>query len=812
MPSDSDMSLLADARYAVRTLRQNPGFSLVAIGVLALGIGANTAIFSVVNSVLLRPLAFPDPGRLTIVWETSSQQGVKREGPSGPDFYDWREQSRLYQDLAAVELGTGTLTGLGEPRQVPAMRVTANLFSVLGARPALGRLFTPQDGQGSRKPLLILSDGFWRNTLGADPAVIGKNVMMDLISYQVIGVLPPGFGLPFQSDLFVPWPDDELRYRRNRLDHDLGVFGRLRSGATPAQAQAELNAIQTRLTASHPELEGWQVTVLPLQSVTVEYIRATLLVLFASVAFVLLIACTNVANLLLARAVGRRREIAMRAALGASRFRLVRQFLTESVVLSAAAGVVGTLLAYWGVALLSAIVPATVPIPDAAAEVTLRGFDIDGGVLAFSLAISLLTGILFGLAPALHALKTDLIENLKQTTRTGAESSRGLRDALLAAEIALALILSLGAGLMLKSFSRLQNANLGIRPDHLLTLELELPTDVRYRRGTEQSSFYSQVLERAQVLPGVRSAALSSILPLHAQDERVRFLIENGPVLPANERFQADFRRVSPAYFQTMGIALKKGRLFDGHDSAAAPLALIADEAFVRRYSLEKQPLGRRIVLGSAKAEIVGVVSDVKHTGPDQEARPTLYIPYLQSPTERMNLVLSATGEPGALIESAKHAIWSIDPDLPVYRVETMRHIVDESTSPARLTLTLLGIFAAAALGLAAFGIFGVVAYTINLRLREFGIRMALGAQPADVQRLVVRQTLRVIATGIVIGLLGSFALTRLMSVVLYQVSAHDPATTLSSAALLLVVAIAAAWFPAFRVARIDPMQVLREQ
>ncbi|QOY87227.1 ABC transporter permease [Paludibaculum fermentans] len=806
------MSLLADIRYAVRTLRQNPGFSLVAIGVLALGIGGNTAIFSVVNSVLLRPLPFPDPSRLTIVWETSSQQGVKREGPSGPNFYDWREQSRLYQDLAAVELGTGTLTGLGEPRQVPAMRVTTNLFSVLGARPALGRFFTPQDGHGGRKPLLLISDGFWRNTLGADPAVIGKSVMMDLISYQVIGVLRPGFGLPFQSDLFVPWPDDELRYHRSRLGHDLGVFGRLKPGVTPAQAQAELNTIQTRLAALHPEIEGWQVAVLPLQSVTVEYIRATLLVLFASVAFVLLIACTNVANLLLARAVGRRREIAMRAALGASRGRLVRQFLTESVVLSSAAGVVGTLLAYWAVALLSAIVPATVPIPDAAAEVTLRGFDIDGRVLAFSLAVSLLTGILFGLAPALHALKTDLIENLKQTTRTGAESSRSLRDALLAAEIALALVLSLGAGLMLKSFSRLQNADLGIRPDHLLTLEMELPTDMRYQQGAEQSAFYSQVLERAQALPGVRNAALTSILPLHAQGDRVRFLIENGPVLPANERFQADFRRVSPAYFQTMGIPLKSGRLFDGRDSAGAPLAVIADEAFLRRYFRGNQAIGRRLLLGRAKAEIVGVVADVKHTGPDQEARPTLYSPYLQAPTERMNLVLSTAGEPAALIESAKHAIWSIDPDMPVYRLETMRHIVDEATSSARLTLSLLSVFAAAALGLAAFGIFGVVAYTINLRLREFGIRMALGARPADVQRLVVRQTLRVVGAGIFIGVLGSFALTRLMSVVLYQVSANDPATTLSAAALLFVVAITAAWLPAFRVARIDPMQVLREQ
>lgn len=806
--------IATDVRYAIRILRQNVGFTVVALGVLALGIGANTAIFSVINAVLLRPLPFPNADRLTIIWETSAQQGVKREGPAGPNFYDWREQSRLYQDMAAVELGTGTVTGLGEPQQIPAMRVTTNLFSVLNVRPALGRFFAPEDGRGGRQALVIVSHGFWRRALGGDPRIVGKTVMMDLIPYQVIGVLDRDFWLPFQSDLFVPWPDDELRFQRGRLAHDLGVFGRLKPGVTAAQAAAELNTIHARLRASHPELEGWGVTVVPLQTVIVEYIRPALIVLFCAVAFVLLIACTNVANLLLARAVGRRREVAVRAATGASRWRLVRQFLTESVVMGAAAGALGTLLAYWGVSLLSAVVPATIPIPDAAAEVTLRQFGIDGRVLAFSLAVSLLAGILFGLAPAIHALKTDLIEGLKQGSRATAGGGRRMREALLVAEVALALVLLVGAGLMLKSFSRLQHADLGFRADHLLTMEMELPTDTRYKESPEQSAFFARVLERAQSLPGVKSAAVTSVLPLHPQDQRARFLIENGPTLPPNERFQSDIRRVSPSYFQTMGIALKRGRLLDRRDSAEveAPLVGLVDEAFVRRFFPDRNPVGRHLLFGRASLEIVGVVGDVKHVGADREVRPTLYVSFLQSPTSRMNLVLRTAAEPTALVQAAKNAIWSIDRDQPIYRIESMEDVVAEATSAPRLTLSLLGAFAAAALGLAGFGIFGVVAYTVNLRAREIGIRMALGASAPDVLRLVVRQGMATTAAGILTGLVAALALTRLMAGMLYGVSAHDPLILAGVAVLLTIVSVAASWFPAFRASHIDPIIVLRDE
>ena len=803
-----------DLRHAVRALRKSPGFTTTALLMLALGIGASTALFSVVNSVLLRPLPFPSADRLTVVWETNAQQGVKREGPSGPDFYDWREQSHSFQDLAAIELGTGTVTGLGEPQQVPAMRVTTNLFSLLNVRPVLGRLLAPEDGRGSRQALVIITRDFWQRALGGEPDIVGKTIRIDQIPYQVIGVLDRNFWLPFQSDLFVPWPDDELRFQRGRLAHDLGVIGRLKPEVTAAQAEAELNSIHAHLRQAHPELEGWAVTVVPLQSVITEYIRPALVMLFCAVTSVLLIACANVANLLLVRALGRGREVAMRAALGATRGRLIQQFLTESLVLSLAAGGLGTLLAFWGVTLLSAVVPATVPIPDASAEVALHSFEIDGHVLAFSLVVSLLTSILFGLAPAIHALKTDAIQGLKKGSRATTHGGRRMREALLITEIALALVLVSGAGLMLKSFSRLQHADLGFRAGGLLTLEMELPTDSRYKTGREQSAFFARVLEQVGSLPDVTSVAVTSVLPLHSQDQRARFLIENGPVLPPGESFQADLRRVSPEYFQTMGIEFKRGRLLDRHDSAevSAPWVGLVDEAFVRRFFAGGNPIGRRLLVGQARLEIVGVVGDVKHAGADRESSPTLYISFLQSPAERMNLVLRTAVAPASLVASVKRAIWSIDRDQPIYRIESMEDVVAEATSAPRLTLSLLGLFAVVALGLAAIGLYGVMAYGVSQRTNELGIRLALGASFADVVALVLREGMRVVVVGLAVGLAAIVALGRLIQAMLYHTSPHDPIALGATAALLAVVALVSCFIPARRATKVDPMVALRAE
>jgi putative ABC transport system permease protein len=801
-------------KYALRQLAKSPGFTAVAVLTLALGIGATTALFSVINSVLLRPLPFPDADQLTLVWETNRQQGVKREGPSGPNFYDWREQSRLFQDLAAVELGTGTVTGQGDPQQFPAMRVTTNFFSLLNVRPALGRGFTPEDGKGGRQMFVVVSHDFWRSTLRSDPHIIGKKIIADLIPYEVIGVLDRDFWLPFPCDFFVPWPDDELRSERWRLDHDLGVFGRLKPDVTASQAEGELNGIHVRLRTAHPELEGWGVTVVPLQTVTAEYIRPVLIVLFCAVTFLLLIACTNVANLLLARAVSRRREIAVRIALGATRSQLLRQFLTESLVLGLAAGAVGILLASWAVPLLSTIVPTTVPILDASAEINLRQFRIDGHVLAFNVVASLFTTILFGLAPAVHALKTDVIESLKKGAQTASGGGQRIREALLVAEVALSLVLLAGAGLILKSFSQLQDADLGFRTDHLLTMEMELPTDTRYREASEQSAFFARLLERVESLPGVSSAAVTSTLPLHNQDQRARFLIENGPALPPNERLQSDLRRVSPDYFQTMGIALKRGLLLEGRDSAEAkgPMVGVIDEAFARRFFADGDPLGRYLVLGKTKVEIVGVVGDVKHSGAALEARPTLYLSFLQMPASRMNLLLRTTVEPTALVSSVRNAVWSIDPDQPIYRVETMETIVAGATSSSRLMLWLFGIFAAIAIGLAAAGIYAVMAYNVSQRTSELGIRMALGATSTDVLRQVLRQGMKTVLIGLAVGLSATFALGRFSQSMLYNTSPYDPLTLSAIAVFLAAVAFVACYLPARRVTKVDPIIALRAE
>jgi putative ABC transport system permease protein len=803
-----------DLRQAVRSWRKSPGFTATVLLTLALGIGTSTALFSIVNAVLLRPLPFPHPDRLALVWETSAQQGVKREGPAGPNFYDWRDQSRSFQDLAAIELGTGTVTGLGEPRQTPAMRVTTNLFAVLDVHPSLGRLFSPDDGRGGRQALVVVSYDFWQRALGGDPHAIGKTVMVDLIPYQVIGVLDRGLQLPFQSDLFVPWPDDELRFKRGRLAHDLGVIGRLQPGVSAAQAEAELNGIQARLRGSHPELAGWGVTVVPLQTVMAESIRPALLVLFGAVLFLLLIACVNVANLLLARATDRGREVAVRAALGASRGRLLQQFLTESLALSVAAGLLGTVFAFWGVSLLSAIIPATIPIPDAAAEVVLRPFGIDGRVLAFSLGLSLLTSLLFGLAPALHVLKAGVVEGLKKGSRGTVGGGRTMRDALLVTEIALALVLLSGAALIQRSYLRLQGADLGFQAGHLLTLEMELPTDSRYKTGAEQGAFFAQLLERVEALPDVAGAAVTSVLPLHQQDQRVRFLVDGGPILPADERFQSDFRQVSPGYFRTMGIALKHGRLLDRHDGAANPAAPVGlvDEAFVRRFLPDGDPVGRTLRLGRAHLEIVGVVGDVKHTGADQEARPTLYVSFLQSPTQRMNLVLRTTAAPDRVLTDTKQAIWSLDRDLPLYRIESMEEVVAGATSTPRLTLTLLGGFAVMAVGLAAIGVYGVMAYAVKQRTNELGVRLALGASARDVLALVLRQGMGMVGLGLAVGLAASLAAGRLVEAVLYHTSPRDPLALGATAALLAAIALVACLIPARRATKVDPMVALRDE
>jgi putative ABC transport system permease protein len=561
-------AFLRDLNLSLRALRKTPSFSLVAILVLALGIGANTAIFSVVNSVVFRALPYPAADRLALIWETDLKDGIKREGPSGPNFLDWKEQSRSFEEMALLEVGTGTLTGGGEPEQVVGIRVTTNFLSMLGAKTVLGRGFTEAEGTGqARYPVAVLTDGFWQRRFGSDPRVIGKVFTMNSEPYTVIGVLAPSFWQPLNSDLYVPWPVAQLR-AKNREDHDFGVIARLKPEVSFAQAQSELSAIARRINAQSPRTAGWDVTVLSMKQALFEYIRPALLLLLGAVGLLLLLACANVASLLLARVTSRSKELAIRAALGAGRGHLISQVLRESLLLSLIGGMLGVLFAVWGVEILSAALPATLPMADAGAEIVRPPILVDGRALAFATIVSTVAALIFGLIPALHAARADVNEALRESGRGSSSSQRRTRawDLLVAAEVALASMLLIGAGLAMKSFVNLQHVDPGIRTDHVLTFRMRLPTDNLYKSDREQAEFYRRVLEKVERIPGIQMAGLTDVLPLGQQNDREYFTIENRP-LPPGQSLVADFRRISPAYPTTMGIPLLRGRLLSAGDN-----------------------------------------------------------------------------------------------------------------------------------------------------------------------------------------------------------------------------------------------------
>ncbi len=571
--------MLSDLRYALRMMARNRWFTAVVIGVLALGIGANTAIFSVVESVSLRPLPFPDPGRLAFVWETSSKSST-RIGPSGPNYLDFKEQSRSFDDMAALEPGSGTVTGFGEPQQVPALRVTTNYLSVLGIRPIQGRDF--HIGEAWNDRLVIISYGFWERNLGLAADVIGRRLMVDDLPYVIIGVTPKTFWSPVPSELLVPWSAADLR-ARNRTSHDFGVIGRLSHGVSPQRAAVELTAIERRIAQGVPQLTGWGVTVVSLQSLVAENLESSLLVLLGAVGLVLLIACANIANLLLARAVSRERETAIRRAVGANRRHLIRQFLTESALLAAVGGAAGLLIALWGVDVLDRALPATMTVTDGGV-IARPPVAMDAVVFGFAVLVSVATAIAFGLAPAFAAAGRDVHESLKEGARTTPHGHGRLRRLLIVTEIALALVLLTSAGLTIKSFSRLTQVDPGFVPDHLLALEMELPTDARYRESAEQRGFFSRILERAAMVPGVQSAAITSILPLDATIAHgQRFGIVNRPPPPPGDPpLSAERRSVSASYFRTIGVPLRRGRTFTEGDHDGRPFVAIIDDTFAR--------------------------------------------------------------------------------------------------------------------------------------------------------------------------------------------------------------------------------------
>jgi len=804
-------TLWQDLRYGARMLLKNPGFTLIAVLTLALGIGANTAIFSVINGVLLSALPYPHPEQLAMVWCDNRRQGIPDDITSYPNFVDWRDRNKTFQGMAGVTSDRYNLTGTGEPEEIRGATVSINFFQLIGVNPMLGRVFTAEEEQPGRDKVVVLSHSLWQRRFGGNPGILNKTISLSDETYLVVGIMPPGFQFPENTEIWGPLaPDEGMRSDKARFGFFLPVVGRLKPGVTRAQAQADLDVVANQIEKQFPDMAGYGVNVVPVLENTVGPIRRALMILFVAVLFVLLIACSNVANLLLARATVRQREVAVRAALGAGRWRIVRQLLTESMLLAALGGALGVLLAWWGLRLLVDLSPANIP--------RLENIRLDGRVLWFTLALSLLTGLIFGLAPALQTSHLKLSEALKEGARTGAggagRHAQRIRGIFIVAEVALTLALLVGAGLLVRSFWRLQHINPGFRTDHLLTLRVTL-WGSKYRQGAQAVSFYDRLQERLAALPGVVSASATSDIMLRRLATSASFTIENRPRDPGELALELPFDRAQPNYFQTMGVQLLRGRAFTAQDTRENPRVAIVNETFVKRYFPNDDPVGKRFTFGGGGPNarwitIVGVVRDTKRQGVDQPVRIESWMPLAQMPSGSMDVVLRTTGDPLALSNAVREAVWSIDRDLPIPSIQTMEQILSERVAQRRLNMLLLGLFALVALVLAAVGIYGVMSYAVTQRTHEIGVRVALGAQTRDVLRLVVGQGMMLALAGVVIGLIATFILTRLMATLLFGVSATDPITFAAIAVLMLGVALAACYIPARRAAKVDPMIALR--
>jgi predicted permease len=800
-------NLLRDLRYAIRMLGQKPAFTFIVVLALSIGIGANTAIFSVVNAILLRPLPYKNPDRLSMIWMNNPKLGVAEDWHSFPNYTDYKEQNQVFEDMAAFNSRSFNLTGTGDPVRVTGAWTTASLFSVLGVEPLLGQVFTVEAEEPGKDLVVVLSQGLWQRRFASDPNIIGQPINLNGTNRTVVAVMPATFAFPEkESEVWVPLAVSPQR-RQARNSFSLKAVGRLKPGVTIDQARADMGAIGQRLDEQYFQA-GYGANLVPLHQQETSKVKSALIVLLAAVAFVLLIACANVANLLLARAAVREREIAIRVSLGAGRGRLIRQLLTESALLALIGGAIGVLLAMWGLQGLIALSPADIP--------RLEQIHIDARVLAFTFGISLLTGFIFGLAPALQASSPDLHETLKEGGRGSTGGARGklVRNALVVCEIALSLVLLIGAGLLIKSFMRLQQFDLGFNPDNILTMRVQLP-GTKYREGKQVSEFYKQLLERMETVPGVQSAGAISTIFLSDTPNSTNFTIEGRPVPTGAEAIEVPLDSVSPNYFRVMGIGLLRGREFDDRDvDGATPVAIIND-TFARRFFPNEDPLGKRYVYGQPDTRnpwiaIVGVVSDMRRTGFDKEERPETFLPEAQNPDGTLTIVARTTGEPANFATALRNEVWALDKDQSVFDIKTMDQTLSEMISQRRFTMLLLGVFAGVALILAAVGIYGVMSYSVTQRTHEIGIRMALGAQSSNVLSLIVGQGVKLVLLGVGLGLAASFLLTRLMLSLLYGVSATDPLTFSVISLILIGVALLACLVPARRAAKVDPMVALR--
>ncbi|MFP5261697.1 MAG: ABC transporter permease, partial [Blastocatellia bacterium] len=804
----------------VRMMLKGRAVTAIALVALALGIGANTAIFSVVNAVLLRPLPYADPDRLVMLWATnpSLRLGIDNLPASAANYVEWRDQNHVFETVSALDAVNLDLTSEGEPEQIACARVSSSFFQLMNVSPEMGRVFSPEEDRPGHNNVVVMSDSLWRGRFGADPDIIGKPLTLGGKSYAVIGVLPAGFqfpgaadlpaymNLPARTDLWSPIAFTAEQEAR-RGDHNLAVMARLKPGVPLRAAQAEMSDLARRVEEQEPQAKGYGVNVVSLGEQSVRGVRPALLVMLIAVSFVLLVACANVANLLLARAASRRKEIAIRMALGASRGRIIRQMLAESMALSFAGGVAGTLLSLGGINLLQALSPANIP--------RLGGVNVDAYVLAFTLLVSLLTGVLFGLAPALQASRFNLNDSLKEGGHGSAGGPRRdrMRALLIVSEVELSLMLLLGAGLMVRSFTGLLRVDPGFDPENVLTIRLALPAS-RYPESGQQAAFFQQALSRLESLPGVQYAGAVSALPLSGAEEASGFMVEGGPAVDSSEMPMSDRRRASANYFRAMGIRLINGRYFTEADNQSAPPVAIINESFARQFFPDQDPVGKRIKNGGPTSTrpwltVVGVVQDVKHLALEADARPQVYLSYLQNTSRSMAVVMRSSSGPAGLAAAARNAVWELDKQQTVTDVKTMRQYFWASIAQRRFNMVLLGVFAAVALILAAVGIYGVMSYSVTQREREIGIRMALGAKQTDVLKLVVRQGMIPAFVGVVAGAGGGLALTRLMSSLLFGVSATDAATFASVSLALTAVALAACYVPARRATKVDPMIAL---
>lgn len=818
-------TLWQDVRFGARMLLKNPGITFVVILALALGIGANTAIFSVVNAVLLRPLPYEEADRLVFLNEKS--QVLDEMSISYPNFTDWRNQNHVFEKIGVYNRNSYNLTGYGDAERILTAQVSADLFSVLRVNAALGQVFTNEEDKPGGTPVVVLSHGLWQRRFGGQSGILNQALTFNGKSYTVIGVMPPDYQYPSRVEMWVPVGQlsGEPNWQHRGNHPGLYAVARLKPGATVEQAQADMETIAVNLERQYPDSNsGNRVRLRPLLEIFVSDARKTLWVLFGAVAFVLLIACANIANLLLARAKTRQKEMAIRAAMGAGRWRIARQLLTESVLLALVGGALGLFVARWGIQLILYISPNAIPRS--------REISLDWRVLAFTIGVAFLTGILFGLVPALQAGVVGVHETLKETGR-GTSGRHWLRSSLVVVQVATTLVLLIGAGLMIRSFYRLQKVDPGFSYAHLTSFTVSIPQK-KYPNIEQREAFFERLLENARGLPGVEGTAAASGLPLGNNGWQTSFTVEGQPPPPPNQIPLMEACLVTPDYFRVMNIPLKRGRYFDAHDdrsflagkdlskldedqrTMAGVNAIIIDEEFARRHWPNEDAVGKRIRLGGTDPNapvltVLGVVGRVKMEGLSQDSnRVQGYFSFAQMPFSGMTVIAKASADPNQLIAALRQQVKAVDPDQPIYNIRTMNEIRSDSVAPERLNLTLLSIFAGIALVLAIVGIYGVMSYSVTQRTHEIGIRMAIGAQPRDVFRMVISQGMLLALIGVGIGLIGAFGLTRLMTTMLFGVEPTDPATFAVIAVLLTLVALVACYVPSRRATKVDPVISLR--